>query len=117
MSLIEFKNLPDTSTPINAENLNNNFNELLNSIIYQNVTSDAFEVAANGQYTLTLNFTIPSNYEVVGLKSSYVSGGASGFSILSGEILSNSSLRINIYNPTSSARTWTYNGVLILRKI
>lgn len=29
MSLIEFKNLPDTSTPINAENLNNNFNEVM----------------------------------------------------------------------------------------
>ena len=28
MGLIEFKNLPDTSTPLNAENLNNNFNLL-----------------------------------------------------------------------------------------
>lgn len=28
MALIEFKNLPDTTTPINAENLNNNFDEL-----------------------------------------------------------------------------------------
>lgn len=28
MELIEFKNLPDTSTPINENNLNNNFNEL-----------------------------------------------------------------------------------------
>lgn len=28
MALKEFKNLPDTSTPINAENLNHNFNEL-----------------------------------------------------------------------------------------
>ena len=28
MALIEFKNLPDTSTPINAENLNHNFNGL-----------------------------------------------------------------------------------------
>lgn len=28
MALIEFKNKPDLSTPINADNLNNNFNEL-----------------------------------------------------------------------------------------
>lgn len=28
MALIEFKNLPDTSTPLSAENLNHNFNEL-----------------------------------------------------------------------------------------
>ena len=32
MALIEFKDLPDISTPINAENLNNNFNELKNNI-------------------------------------------------------------------------------------
>lgn len=31
MSLIEFKNLPDTSTAINAENLNNNFNSIVES--------------------------------------------------------------------------------------
>lgn len=31
MSLIEFKNFPDTSTPINAENLNNNFNSIVES--------------------------------------------------------------------------------------
>ena len=28
MALIEFKDYPNTSTPLNAENLNNNFNEL-----------------------------------------------------------------------------------------
>ena len=31
MALIEFKNLPDTSTPINAENLNHNFNSIAES--------------------------------------------------------------------------------------
>lgn len=31
MVLIEFKNLPDTSTPINAENLNHNFNAVVES--------------------------------------------------------------------------------------
>ena len=31
MALIEFKNLPDTTTPITAENLNYNFNELNNN--------------------------------------------------------------------------------------
>ena len=28
MALIEFKNFPDTTTPLSANNLNNNFNEL-----------------------------------------------------------------------------------------
>lgn len=32
MSLIEFKDLPNTDTPINAENLNHNFNEILNLV-------------------------------------------------------------------------------------
>lgn len=32
MALIEFKNKPDTSSPINANNLNNNFNELNTNI-------------------------------------------------------------------------------------
>lgn len=32
MALIKFKNLPDTSTPLNAENLNNNFEELENEL-------------------------------------------------------------------------------------
>lgn len=32
MALIEFKNKPDTTTPINATNLNYNFNEILNLI-------------------------------------------------------------------------------------
>ena len=32
MALIEFKNLPDTTTPITAENLNNNFNECNNIV-------------------------------------------------------------------------------------
>lgn len=30
MALIEFKDYPNTSTPLNAENLNNNFNEVNN---------------------------------------------------------------------------------------
>lgn len=32
MALIEFKDLPDKSTPLNSANLNNNFNELKNGI-------------------------------------------------------------------------------------
>ena len=32
MALIEFKDLPNKTTPINARNLNNNFNEILNLV-------------------------------------------------------------------------------------
>lgn len=34
MALIEFKDLPDTTTPINAENLNNNFTECTPQTLY-----------------------------------------------------------------------------------
>lgn len=39
MALIEFKNLPDKSTPINAENLNNNFNALKGKLLWTNPNS------------------------------------------------------------------------------
>lgn len=60
MALIEFKNKPDTSTPINAENLNHNFNEL-NTLITEIVESGENE---NGRWikwadgTLICNGTI-----------------------------------------------------------
>ena len=42
MALIEFKDLPDTSTPLNAENLNNNFNEvkIINNNLETKYTAD-----------------------------------------------------------------------------
>ena len=47
MALIEFKNYPDTSTPINAENLNNNFNEVI-SISRENVAQKLSFAVENG---------------------------------------------------------------------
>ena len=36
MSLIEFQDYPSTETPLNAENLNHNFNELIGKVLYEN---------------------------------------------------------------------------------
>lgn len=47
MSLIEFKNLPDTSTPLTAENLNNNFEYLDDKI------SDELYYKAGDTYTIS----------------------------------------------------------------
>ena len=44
MSLIEFKDLPDTTTPLTADNLNNNFNELKPYVLYSNSTGSAGEI-------------------------------------------------------------------------
>ena len=54
MALIEFKNLPDTSTPLNAENLNNNFNDLKNKI--ENIT--VLYTGDTATNTLTLSQSI-----------------------------------------------------------
>lgn len=42
MSLVTFKDLPDTSTPANASNLNNNFNEVKNSNAYGTSQSNGY---------------------------------------------------------------------------
>ena len=41
MALIEFKDLPDTSTPINAENLNYNFDALKGKVLWTNPNSSS----------------------------------------------------------------------------
>lgn len=61
MALIEFKNKPDTSTPINADNLNFNFNEL-NTLI-NNIYNQMWPVGrgfidfTNTDYSNYLGFT------------------------------------------------------------
>ena len=47
MALIEFKNLPDTNTPLNAENLNNNFEYLDDKI------SNELYYKAGNTYTIS----------------------------------------------------------------
>ena len=42
MELIEFQDLPNTDTPINAENLNNNFNEIIDALFYKD--GDTFKI-------------------------------------------------------------------------
>lgn len=62
MALIEFKNLPDTSTPLTAENLNNNFNELnkINSNRNVLVLNSISETSQTGIKNLG-SATIPEN--------------------------------------------------------
>ena len=58
MALIEFEDLPDTSTPVNANNLNNNFDELSDNIndLSENVKGTVLynnSSGSNGQITLS----------------------------------------------------------------
>ena len=61
MALITFQDLPSTSTPLNATNLNNNFNELNNNksnlLITENITSDSTSINANTESTLTIGIS------------------------------------------------------------
>lgn len=57
--MIEFKDLPDTSTPITAENLNNNFNELKSYVLYSDLTG------SNALITLSDNASNYSYLEIL----------------------------------------------------
>lgn len=54
MALIEFKDYPSTETPLNAKNLNNNFNELKNNTVTTGYLGDNPDIntlrAVNGTY-------------------------------------------------------------------
>lgn len=56
MALIEFKDLPDTTTPLTADNLNNNFNELNNKI--NNINSYVSTVSLSAVSETTTNDAI-----------------------------------------------------------
>lgn len=62
MALVEFEDLPSTDTPINATNLNNNFNEILN-LVYP--IGRGFIDFTNTDYSNYLGFTWER--ELVGL--------------------------------------------------
>lgn len=72
MALIEFKNLPDTSTPINATNLNNNFNELNTEILdltnVKTVTySESITNITPGQARyVSIPTSVPTGYTLLG---------------------------------------------------
>ena len=57
--MITFKNLPDTSTPINAENLNANFNELNTKIKIRELYG-----TINSKTTVTLTDSV-DNYDFI----------------------------------------------------
>lgn len=55
--MITFKNKPDTTTPINAENLNSNFNELSDKLKNSKITFNIItnlQLKAKDTYQLTL---------------------------------------------------------------
>lgn len=75
MALIEFKDKPNTTTPINATNLNNNFNELVSKVVEGQETALNEYVGGKQVYRLYKNLgSLPNNtsgsYQT-GLSSNY----------------------------------------------
>lgn len=62
MALIEFKDLPDTTTPLTADNLNNNFNEVSKDKIYSTNETNTGKIWIDNKpiYRKVLSTTLPS---------------------------------------------------------
>lgn len=75
MALVVFEDLPSTNTPLNAQNLNNNFNELASGITETQTTSETITLlttgwiqnATTGNYEYTVTDTdVTANYLING---------------------------------------------------
>lgn len=75
MALVVFEDLPSTNTPLNAQNLNNNFNELASGITETKTTSETITLlttgwvqnATTGNYEYTVTDTdVTANYLING---------------------------------------------------
>lgn len=67
MALIEFENLPNTTTPLKAENLNNNFNEVKKSDIITNgeIVKCGYKIDGKDVYVKRINVgKLPNNSEI-----------------------------------------------------
>lgn len=63
MALIEFKNKPNTDTPINDKNLNHNFNELNNKIIQHTEDTNIDDIKETGNYEIfNAKGTLPTGF-------------------------------------------------------
>ena len=68
MSLITFQDLPNTTTPINANNLNNNFNELNNSRIFStNETLVGIWINGKPLYRKILSTSLPNGTDDISI--------------------------------------------------
>ena len=70
MSLIEFKDLPDTTTPLNSTNLNNNFNFFCNMITVSGPDESITTTSDSQRVKISLN----STFAQVGDKLSFNDG-------------------------------------------
>ena len=108
MALIEFKNKPDTTTPINATNLNYNFNEVLN-LIYP--VGRGFIDFTDTDYSNYLGFTWER--ELVGLTPIGYNSNDEDFNVI-GKTLGEKSHQLTVdelpeFKPTALVDTQTGN--------
>lgn len=110
MALIEFKNLPNTDTPINADNLNNNFKEVNHEDIVTNggAVKCGYKIDGKDVYCKIVYFDAPNATSLT------ISSGITSYDKIwideSNSFIDGSyeSMGINSYGTDGYARCW-YN--------
>lgn len=91
MALIEFKDKPNTTTPINANNLNNNFNELVSKVVEGQETALNEYVGGKQVYRLYKNLgSLPnqtSKSYLTGLSDNYTCIKYQLFAVMNNQVL------------------------------
>lgn len=87
MALIQFENLPSTNTPLNAQNLNNNFNETKTTAeTITLLTTNWVQNSSTGYYEYTITDTdVTENYLINGYMDLANQGKMADGYILSGD--------------------------------
>lgn len=78
-------------------------------------TGSAVTVSANSAGACQVPITIPAGSQIINLRC-YVTGSASGSSVISGNVnynFSTQTLNYYVFNPTSVNRSWTPYGEIV----
>lgn len=115
MALIEFKDYPNANTPIDSDNLNNNFSELNNgkldklAVKIENVTSDTDTYSCNyiNQIENDAKNVYSTTEQVVGI---WIDGKPLYRKVLSVTGLPGNTIKSIAYNITNLNEIWIENG-------
>ena len=115
MALIEFENKPSTDTPINANNLNNNFNELKNLIITSMFSISIGAInPQSGLYDMTYSFTTPTGYEPIGIIAINTLGSYSASLNIPKMYINESSIIYSVFNTSTTSTTDSTTAIQVM---
>ena len=108
MALLEFKNLPDTSTPLTAENLNNNFeyldDKMSNFLKVETTEISLGSFTANQEkYDQEYSITIPTGYTPLGIMGYRLVGNSFTALRINGLYIGSNKIKYSIENTSGSS--------------